>query len=131
MNWLDEIVRDFPDIPQDMKERLNYWQERYSEIEKENERLKHENDDMRRENTNMKSQIEGQLSTSGYTEYEGVLWKRKSNGQYEQNPYCPICKVVMTPSPPMLPTLLSCIKCSFSAPFRPDDLKKIVAELPK
>jgi len=131
MNWLDEILRDFPDLPEKAKERLKYWQERYTVFEKENESLRHENDRLKRETTEMQKQIQGQLDSAGFVESEGVLWKKKPNGGYEKSPYCPICKVVMTPSPPMLPVYISCIKCSFNTPFRPDDVPKILKELPK
>ena len=130
MDWLDDILREHPEAAA-AKERLKYWQDRYNVLEKENESLRREVDRLKRENDEMKSQIERHLKTSGFVEEEGVLWKKKVDGEYEKNPYCPICRVVMTPSPPMLPTLLSCIRCSFTAPFRPDDLKKIISKLPK
>jgi len=130
MEWLDEILRDYPETAA-AKDRLKYWQDRYNTIEKENEKLRQEVDRLRRENIDLQNQIERQLKTAGFIESEGVLWKRKPNGTYERNPYCPICKVVMTPSPPMLPTVISCIKCSFTAPFIPDNLNEIISELPK
>jgi hypothetical protein len=130
MNWLDDILKEFPAIAV-AKERLEYWQKRYDEFERENAVLRGENDRLKRENAEMHGQIEGQLHTAGFIEAEGVLWRRKPNGEYEKNPYCPICKLAMTPSPPMLPTLLSCIRCSFAAPFRPDNLQKIISTLPK
>lgn len=130
MNWLDEILREFPAIAV-AKERLEYWQKRYDALEQENISLKQENERLKRENADMRSQIEGQLKTAGFVQAEGVLWRRKPSGEYEKNPYCPVCKLAMTPSPPMLPTILSCIRCSFTAPFRPDDLPEIIAGLPK
>ena len=115
MEWLDDLLREHPEA-EGARERLKYLQDRCNAIEKENEDLLHEVDRLRRENSEMRSQIDGQLNAGGFVESEGVLWRKKPNGEYEQNPYCPICKVVMTPSPPMLPTVLSCIKCSFTAP---------------
>ncbi len=130
MNWADDLMKEFPEISV-AKKRLEYWQERYNELEKENERLKHENEELTRESARMKKQINEQLQTAGFVEAEGVLWKKKANGQYERNPYCPVCKLVMSPSPPMLPVFISCIKCSFTAPFKPDYLQEIISELPK
>ena len=131
MNWLDEILRDFPDADDSLKERLRYWQDRYNDLEKDNETLKHDNDRLTRENAELHGQIDGQLKTTGFVESEGVLWKKKADGRYERNPYCPICKLVMAPSPPMLPVYISCIKCSFNAPFKPDNVDRIISELPK
>ena len=130
MDWLAELLKEFPSLSV-AKERLQYWQDKYNTLESENDRLRRENEQLDKDNAKLKSQVETLQTSEGFVESEGVLWKRKPNGEYEKNPYCPICKLVMSPSPPMVPIHISCLKCSFTAPFRPDKVEAIMNELPQ
>ncbi len=130
MNWLDDLLKEFPEISK-AKKRLQYWQDRYSDLEKENRSLRDENGEFERKIKGLKEQLEAGGGMTGFVEAEGVLWKKKPAGGYENHPYCPRCKLPMSPSPPMLPVFISCLKCSFNAPFVPDNLKRIISELPE
>jgi hypothetical protein len=55
-----------------------------------------------------------------------VLWRRNSDG-FDEDPYCPKCKLVLAAFPPGSNQVLCCSSCQFQAPFRP---KEIAANRP-
>lgn len=72
---------------------------------------------------------EAETSTGAFVEGHGVLWCKSAAGRVEPICYCPACRLVMTPLPSGFPTEIVCTRCKGKAPFPPEQLSSLVAEL--
>ena len=81
-----------------LKERIAQLMEHMELLEKKNANLQEQNNKLEVENGRLKA-LTTQVSTTGFREYRGLLWKAEGSG-YEPTPYCPKCKTVMSSLPP-------------------------------
>lgn len=125
MNWLDDLLKDFPDLAV-AKEKLVSWQEKYNALEAENENLKKENRELKETIIKLENQVAQHVQIDPFIENHGVLWKKGANGSVDKIAYCPKCRLVMTPFPSGNPECLICTQCKFRAPFHPGELGSIV-----
>ena len=86
-----------------------------------------ENIDLKEENHALKKKRE---SEADFVEFNGVAFKRKPSGGFEDSVYCPFCKVGMaTTSSGDMPYV--CGKCSSLSGFKSKKLKQVMEEMIK
>ena len=69
------------------------------------------------QNIELKRQLEGKAKALAFEKFDGVLWKRRPDGEAEPSPYCPQCDrhPRMIPFPNFDPQLeWVCTVCRFS-----------------
>lgn len=123
MNLLTDILKEIPTSGV-LRERVALAEQKYESLERENETLK-------KENAKLKGELEAvrrKVPNPAFVEARGVLFKRRENGGYEPDPYCPECQRVMTCyEPTVVPA--TCDRCKITAPFRQHQIPQIIAEL--
>lgn len=127
MGFLADILKDLPTVGV-ARERIALVEQKYELLERENEVLKHENARLKSELDAMRRQV----PSTEWVEARGVLFKRKSDGKFEPDAYCPDCKRALSGAAMHdLYFPQSCSKCGFTAPFLKDETSAILAELGK
>lgn len=107
-----------------LKERVALAEQKYELLEQQNENLKLENARLKAEITTLKNAV----PSSEFIEARGVLFKRKANGTFDGEAYCPDCeRVLSTFEESVFPP--SCSRCKFQAPFFKREIAGIIAEL--
>jgi len=91
-----------------LQEQIATQRARIQDLEKENTRLKRELDDARREDE--------------FRSYKGMLFKKKADGKYSDQPYCPHCHRVMGVIEGFI---VSCSPCDHSLTLSNERLPKI------
>jgi len=123
MSVLTDILKEIPTSGV-LRERVALAEQKYDLLERENEVLKHENARLKAENAALKKAV----PSTEFVETRGVLFKRKADGTFEPDAYCPDCKrALWTLDESIFP--LGCSKCKFQAPFFKRDTAAIIAEL--
>lgn len=123
MGWLTDILKDIPTVGV-ARERIALAEQKYELLERENETLK-------LENVRLKGELEAlrrQVPSTEWVEARGVLFKRRPDGRFEQDAYCPSCKLVLSTFreevfPPQ------CSQCKMRAPFFKSEIPEIIASL--
>jgi tRNA(Ile2) C34 agmatinyltransferase TiaS len=106
-----------------LKERLELLRDQAKALEK---RVA----DLERDNRNLQQrldQLQRQVTPKNFVEHRGVLLKRTSSGALEETVYCPTCRTAMNALDDELP--FRCSRCKFLAPFRGQDLAKVLSEV--
>jgi hypothetical protein len=123
MGLLTDILKEIPTSGV-LKERVALAEQKYDLLEQQNENLKLENARLKSELAAIKSAV----PSSAFMEARGVLFKRKANGSFEPEAYCPDCERVLSTFEEMVfPP--SCSRCRFQAPFFKKEIAGIIAEL--
>lgn len=124
MGWLSDLLKDYPALAV-ARERLALKETQYTVLQSENTTLKDEVARLKAENATLRKQI----PTDDFVESLGVLFKRKSDGTFENIAYCPDCRRPLSTIYNSVPP--RCSKCHFNAPFRRNDIPGIIGELQK
>jgi hypothetical protein len=66
-------------------------QDKLQELEKRFEQLEAENRELRAENGALRAQLRAATVTSDFEDINGLLWKKKAFGGFENKPRCPVC----------------------------------------
>lgn len=98
-------------------------------VEKQVEKLETENTELKKQLSQKTKQLEASTSGDEFVEHRGTLFKRKPEGGYHQTAYCPTCKRVARTLDNDFP--YSCKSCGWSVNITPNDLKRIIQELPQ
>jgi hypothetical protein len=123
MGWFTDLLKQYPAL-EVARERLALADEKYESLGRENETLKLDNARLRRELEALRSSI----PRTEFVESRGVLFKRKPDGTFGPDAYCPDCeRVLSTFEESVFPP--SCSRCRFQAPFFKCDIQAIIAEL--
>lgn len=85
-----------------LRERLSLLAERIAILEYQLTEVTKERDAKDAENATLKQRIAHYESEAEFVKSDGVLWKARPDGTYEQCPYCPKCHSVMHQHPPGL-----------------------------
>jgi len=62
-----------------------------------------------------------------FIEYLGILFSRKSSGQYHRVPFCPKCQRSMKEVSKLIP--YTCSNCKTSTPFKPSEINDVILRL--
>jgi hypothetical protein len=123
MGWFSDLLKEYPAL-EVAKERIALLETKFTTLETENAKLRDEVANLRREN----EAIKRQLPSEDFVEARGVLFKRKADGSFEPDAYCPNCKRALA-LPRVLAVAPTCSLCHYQASFRARDLWGIVNEL--
>jgi hypothetical protein len=110
-----------------MKERLALVRDQMESLEKEVADLKAKNAELEHQIARLRRQLEQATVPEEFTKHRGVLFRRLSNGKYEEAVYCPRCKIPMVSS--MGATPFWCSSCKMYASFNGQELHKVMSEL--
>lgn len=122
MAWLTDLLKEYPAL-EVARERIALAEARFAAMEAENRTLKEDLAILKGENTALRRQV----PSSEFVEARGALFKQKATGQFEPIAYCPECRRALSTIDNYIPP--SCSKCRFMAPFRQDEIPKILADL--
>jgi hypothetical protein len=122
MKWLTDLLKEYPALAV-AEQRLKLHEEEFYRLKIENERLA-------KENQALKTKLAAATPPS-FIEERGVLWRFDRLGTVGNLAYCPTCRLAMSPFPPNANLMLICTKCNFQAPFKPNEVARIAAELSK
>ena len=134
MSWLTDLLQGIPINPV-LREKLALAESRIKLTENENASLKADNDRLRIENKALKSQVEASALSLEDTEERGVLWKKRMNGSFHPQPYCPLCKLAMTKYSAYIIAgcepdyKFRCQKCKFVSDVHEKEAPEIIASL--
>lgn len=105
MGLITDIIKGLP-ISAVLEDKLKEADRRYEKLEAENQQLRKDNDRLRRRVNELEKSAE-------YVDVEGLLWKRKPDGEFERKPRCPICAdhPVLFDFPPRSRLHWNCSKC--------------------
>jgi len=126
MSWINDLLKEIP-LSTVLKERVALIEEKFKLAETENSKLRQQNDALAAENKTLKQQLVTLGIEKQFVEMRGVLWLRDAGGEFL--PYCPVCKIALTGTPPHSPDSLRCSKCKFTAPFHPNEAKDIAQSM--
>lgn len=101
MSWVMEMLQGIP-VNAVLREKILLIEEKIKRFEDEKKRLEDEVVSLRKENNSLRAQLTPLALDLEYTEECGVLWKRRPNGTFHYQPYCPICKIAMTKYTPSI-----------------------------
>lgn len=125
MGLLTDILKEIPTSGV-LKERVALAEQKYELLEQQSENLKLENARLKAENAALRKAA----PSSEFVEARGVLFKRKADGSFEPDAYCPDCRRPLSMGaihdlyfPP------TCSKCNFDAPFLKSEIPGIIAGL--
>lgn len=122
MGWLTDLLKEYP--------ALNVARERLALADAKYELLERENGTLKLEIARLKGELEALRRTAPSTEWveaRGVLFKRRADGTFEPDAYCPECKRALNALESFMP--LRCSKCKYLAPFKAPELAGIIASL--
>jgi len=122
MGWIADLLKEFPAL-EVARERLALLEAKFADLEAESARLRDEVARLQRQNAALKRQV----PTSDFVEAQGVLFRRKPDGRFQNVAYCPDCKRALSTLHDVMPP--TCSKCHFMAPFYRDEIPRIIAEL--
>ncbi len=81
-------------------------------LEAEVQRLREEVTHLRTENTELRASVESKVREQEFQIQDGIAFRRIGEGEYEEIPYCPTCKVVL--GHPLGPRVFTCAKCGYA-----------------
>jgi hypothetical protein len=124
MGWFTDLLKEYPAL-EVARERIALAEAKFANLETENVRLQEEVAGLRRENESLKSR----MPVEGFIEARGALFKRRVDGSFEPDAYCPACKSALAPFP--IPGAFgpSCSRCRYRAPFKSSEIPQIIKEL--
>ena len=119
MDWLTDLLEEYPQLSA-AKEQLSDVARRLKSAEGEVKKL-------RDEVTRLRSALAeaGGNKKLKFVEHTGVLWKRIGDA-VEAVAYCPTCQLPLEVFPPGSNQLLICIRCKFTASFKPYEINSVV-----
>ena len=113
MGWFSDIIKEYPAFLAETQ--------RLGQLDAEN--IKRKKDNAALQTKRIAVQTRGR-----FTEFEGVLWTHH-NGDVDTIVYCPSCEFAMAVFPPRSNEKVVCSKCSFVAPFQPQEIEKLARSL--
>lgn len=122
MGWISDLLGGIPTAAV-AHERIALLETKFADLETENRQLKQEVDRLTRENATLR----GQLPADDFVASRGVLFKRKADGTFEPDAYCPECRRALSTPADFFPP--HCSRCHFSAPFKRNDIPAIIRDL--
>jgi len=128
MGWLADLLKDIP-VSAVLKERIALAEDKIKNLEECNEKLTKDNEVLLGKNSDLLCKIERLKKEESFIEDSGVLFKIKSDGNFEHFAYCPKCKQAMSEFPPRSNEMLICAPCTYTAPFAPKELNLIRARV--
>ena len=114
-NWI-ESLKTLSAIPA-ARAHVERLRDEIRKIETERDKLAAESNRLNAENNELKRLIEAKVRAAAYKKFDGVLWKRRPDGEVDASPHCPDCKTHprMIPFPSFDPQLeWVCPICRFS-----------------
>jgi len=72
-----------------LKDKVNFLESQMSKLEEHNMKLEEENRDLR-------EKIDRQSVEEEFEVHDGIAFKRRQDGDFDEIPYCPNCKVIMS-----------------------------------
>ena len=114
-NWI-ESVKMLAQIPA-ARAHVERLRNQIETIESERDKLAAESNRLNAENIELKRRIEAKVRAAEFEKFDGVLWKRRPDGEVDASPHCPHCKTHprMIPFPSFDPQLeWICSICRFS-----------------
>ncbi len=98
--------------------------EKLAKIKSEKEMLKRENAELKKKNTELFYRLS---KKEQFIENNGVLFKKKADGNFEPCAFYPTYKMALVEFPPRSDENHVCSKCNYIASFRPRQLNNICA----
>jgi hypothetical protein len=113
-----------------MRERLALLADQAKALEQKVKDLEQELAATKKKLGETERQLAAKSRADEFLEHRGALFKRKADGSYHQAVYCPICH---KPTGAIIGEMpFACTeKCGWIAAFTPDDLSRVMSELPK
>lgn len=122
MGFLSDLLKDYPALNV-AQERVALAEAKYAALEEENKRLKGENAQLKGE----LAAAQRQIPSDDFVERRGVLFKRRADGKFDPDAYCPKCKTPLYAMDDIfIPT---CSGCRFRSPIKRPEMRVIVGEL--
>jgi regulator of replication initiation timing len=124
---LYEAIKELP-ASSVLRERLEFNMDRLVELRERNIELENEAAELRKQNEELREKLAEKFTPEDYFKHRGVLFWKKEDGTYLDQPFCPRCKEAMSSF--MGQMTFICSICEFEANFTPRELPKIMEELP-
>lgn len=117
MQWIADLLKDIPTLAV-AHERLALAEERGRALEAENGRLREELVAWKKKAQGLEHKLTAVEAIEEFRTHRGLLWRLESEGVYEPCPYCPKCRIPMTPFPPVHPAdVWVCSSCDRDAEY--------------
>ena len=110
-----------------LKERIIALKETMEQLSEDNIQLREELNQAHEECDGLRQKLAQVSIPDEYTEHRGVLFRRLKNNGFQDEAYCPNCKIPMVSAHDMMN--FRCSDCKRLANFTGMDLPKILAEL--
>ena len=123
MAWLTDLLKEYPALNV-ARERIALAEQRYNHS---NVKTKCSSKKPLAQERELES-LRRQVPSTEWVEARGVSFKRRGDGTFEPDAYCPECKRAMNALSSFMPLL--CSKCEYVAPVQTSLLAEIVAGLP-
>jgi hypothetical protein len=129
---MGNVLQTLTDILQEvgtasvLRERLLLLQDQLQLMMQENINLEKENARFKKQIKEFTVQLEEYSLPEQFIEHRGVLF-RKSGGRYSESPYCPVCKILMSPMEPGIPFF--CNRCGYTTSLTPRDVSIVIERL--
>lgn len=108
-------------------ELITLLREQLQLAEKQIGKLEAENVDLKAKLQECQALLKTKASFQDFVEHHGALFKRKPGGGYQRTVYCPNCRRVAATIDEDFP--YSC-NCGWAVEFTPNDLDRLLKELP-
>lgn len=129
MASLTELLAGIP-VNAVLRERLALIKDQAESLEQEVVNLKKQLAEKNRQLSEAQRKLSERAAEQEFVKASGVLWAiLPSRDGYEEFPHCPVCRLPMSALEGFFH--FECSRCQFLSPFKGDDLKAVMAKLPK